>query len=149
MPRGAVWGGGGKTARRRAPPGVHGVYPPPALTPGAQSPIVRTMALQDFLRLFWFRPSDRSAAMPPPRWRAPARVHVGMRVLLRIPIASAHTTWIPAGAAGVVVGGNPKARQVSVELDMPRTVITVPWSWVEEEPEPSPVAPPPDPPGAE
>jgi hypothetical protein len=34
----------------------------------------------------------------------------------------------------VVVGGNPKARQVSVELDSPRTVITVPWSWVEEEP---------------
>jgi hypothetical protein len=51
-----------------------------------------------------------------------------------MPIASPHTTWIPAGAAGVVVGGNPKARQVSIELDAPRTVITVPWSWVEEEP---------------
>jgi hypothetical protein len=60
-----------------------------------------------------------------------------MRVLLRMPIASPHTTWIPAGAAGVVVGGNPKARQVSIELDAPRTVITVPWSWVEEEPAPS------------
>jgi hypothetical protein len=59
-----------------------------------------------------------------------------MRVQLRMPIASPHTTWIPAGAAGVVVGGNPKARQVSVELDAPRTVITVPWSWVEEEPQP-------------
>lgn len=57
-----------------------------------------------------------------------------MRVLLRIPIASPHTTWIPAGAAGVVLGGNPKTRQVSIELDTPRTVITVPWSWVEEEP---------------
>ena len=95
------------------------------------------MAFQDFLRLFWFRPSDRGPAAPVPRWRPPTRVYVGMRVHLRIPIASPHTTWIPAGAAGVVVGGNPKARQVSVELDTPRTVITVPWSWVEEEPEPS------------
>ena len=60
-----------------------------------------------------------------------------MRVLLRIPIASPHTTWIPAGASGVVVGGNPKTRQVSIELDAPRTVVTVPWAWVEEEPEPS------------
>jgi hypothetical protein len=96
------------------------------------------MALQDFLRLFWFRPPDRSATAPVPRWRAPTRVHMGMRVQLRIPIASPHTTWIPAGAAGVVVGGNPKARQASVELDTPRTVITVPWSWIEEEPAPSP-----------
>ena len=95
------------------------------------------MALQDFLRLFWFRPSDRATATPAPRWRAPTRVHLGMRVHLRIPIASPQTTWIPAGAAGVVVGGNPKARQVSVELDTPRTVITVPWSWVEEEPTPA------------
>jgi hypothetical protein len=96
------------------------------------------MALQDFLRLFWFRPGDRDVPAPVPRRRAPARVHVGMRVQLRIPIASPHTTWIPAGAAGVVVGGDTRARQVSVELDTPRTVITVPWSWVEEEPDPSP-----------
>jgi hypothetical protein len=48
----------------------------------------------------------------------------------------------------VVVGGNPKTRQVSVELDTPRTVVTVPWSWVEEEPEPSPAATPPHPPGS-
>jgi hypothetical protein len=94
------------------------------------------MALQDLLRLFWFRPPDRDRPPPVPRWRVPTRVHVGMRVQLRIPIASPHTTWIPAGAAGVVVGGDPKARKVSVELDTPRTVITVPWSWVEEEPEP-------------
>jgi hypothetical protein len=92
------------------------------------------MALQDLLRLFWFRPPARGAPAPVPRWRAPTRVQVGMRVQLRMPIASPHTTWIPAGAAGVVVGGNPKARQVSIELDAPRTVITVPWSWVEEEP---------------
>jgi hypothetical protein len=106
------------------------------------------MALQDFLRLFWFRPSDRDARAPVPRWRVPTRVHVGMRVQLRMPIASPHTTWIPAGAAGVVVGGNPKARQVSIELDTPRTVITVPWSWVEEEPEPSTTAGPAGTPGA-
>jgi hypothetical protein len=104
------------------------------------------MALQDFLRLFWFRPPDREAAGPVPRWRPPSRVHVGMRVQLRIPIASPHTTYIPAGAVGVVVGGNPKARQVSVELDAPRTVVTVPWSWVEEEPESAKAATPPDPP---
>jgi len=92
------------------------------------------MALQDFLRLFWFRPSDRATITPAPTWRPPARVHLGMRVRLRMPIASPHTTWFPAGAAGLVVGGNAKARQGSVELDSPRTVITVPWSWVEEEP---------------
>ena len=92
------------------------------------------MALQDFLRLFWFRPGDRATITPAPTWRPPARVHIGMRVRLRMPIASPQTTWIPAGAAGVVVGGNAKARQVSVELDSPRTVITVPWNWVEEEP---------------
>jgi hypothetical protein len=109
--------------------------------------MVRTMALRDFLGLFWFRGSDRDTPTPVSRWRAPTRVHVGMRVQLRIPIASPHTTWIPAGASGVVIGGNPKARQVSIELDTPRTVVTVPWSWVEEEPEPS-AARPPDPPGA-
>jgi hypothetical protein len=63
-----------------------------------------------------------------------------MRVQLRIPIASPHTTWIAAGATGTVVGGDTKARQVSIELDTPRTVITVPWNWVEEEPEPSTAA---------
>ena len=119
-----------------------------ALTVAARRPIVRAMALQDFLRLFWFRPPERSPAGPVPRWRAPSRVHVGMRVRLRIPIASPHTTFIPAGAAGVVVGGNPKGRQVSIELDAPRTVVTVPWSWVEEEPEPAPAAAPPDAPSA-
>jgi hypothetical protein len=107
--------------------------------------MVRTMALRDFLGLFWFRGSDRDTPTAVPRWRAPARVHVGMRVQLRIPIASPHTTYIPAGASGVVVGGNPKTRQVSIELDTPRTVITVPWAWVEEESEPS--AAPPDSPG--
>jgi hypothetical protein len=95
------------------------------------------MALQDFLRLFWFRPADRGVPTHVPRWRAPSRVHVGMRVQLKIPIASPHTTWIPAGATGTVMGGDAKARQVSIELDTPRTIITVPWNWVEEEPEPS------------
>jgi hypothetical protein len=107
------------------------------------------MALRDFLGLFWFRSSERGLPTAGPRWRAPTRVHVGMRVLLRIPIASPHTTWIPAGAAGVVVGGNVKARQVSIELDTPRTVITVPWAWVEEEPATDPAASTPDPSGAE
>jgi hypothetical protein len=92
------------------------------------------MALDDLLRLFWFRPSDRTGVRPVPRWTAPTRIYLGMRVQLRQPIASAHTTWIPEGAAGIVVGGNAKKRQVSVELDKPRTVITVPWAWVEEEP---------------
>lgn len=55
---------------------------------------------------------------------------------LRVPLASSHTVWIPEGAVGVVVGGYPKKRQVSIELDTPRTVITVPWDWVEDEPEP-------------
>lgn len=95
------------------------------------------MALQDFMRLFWFRPADRDVPTAVPRWRAPTRVHVGMRVQLRIPIASPHTTWIPAGATGTVMGGDAKARQVSIELDTPRTIITVPWNWVEEEPESS------------
>jgi hypothetical protein len=104
--------------------------------------MVRAMALHDLLRLFWFQLPERGAARPPvPRWKAPTRIYLGMRVQLRMPIASPHTTWIPEGAAGVVVGGNPKRRQVSVELDRPRTVITVPWAWVEEEP----ASPPPDP----
>ena|SRR5262245_34606778 len=120
-----------------------------SLTFIASGPIVRAMAFQDFLRLFWFRPPERTAPTPAARWRAPKRVHAGMRVQLRMPIASPHTTWIPAGSAGVVVGGDAKARQVSIELDRPRTVITVPWSWVEEEPEPAPdAAPPEDPPRA-
>ena len=111
--------------------------PCPGLTPGTPGPIVRSMALQDFLRLFWFRSADRDVPTPVPRWRTPSRVHVGMRVQLKIPIASPHTTWIPAGATGTVMGGDAKARQVSIELDTPRTIITVPWNWVEEEPEPS------------
>ena len=106
------------------------------------------MAFRDFLGLFWVRSSDREPPTAVRRWRAPSRVHVGMRVQLRIPIASPHTTWIQAGATGVVVGGNAKTRQVSIELDAPRTVVTVPWTWVEEEPEPAatpdPPATPPD-----
>jgi len=95
------------------------------------------MAMQDLLRLFWFRPPERPDLRAGRRWTAPARVDLGMRVVLRVPIASPHTTWIPEGAAGIVVGGNPKARQVSIELDAPRTVVTVPWAWVEAEPPPA------------
>jgi len=65
------------------------------------------------------------------------RIAPGSRVRLRSPLASRHTVWIPAGAAGTVVGGDTAARQVSVELDSPRTVVTVPWSWIEDEPEES------------
>jgi hypothetical protein len=111
-----------------------------ALTPTRAAPYRRHVALQDFLRLFWFRAPNRLPGPPRPGWRAPARVQVGMRVRLRMPIASPHTTWIPAGAAGIVVGGNPKRRQVSIELDAPRTVVTVPLAWIEEERETPPDA---------
>jgi hypothetical protein len=48
----------------------------------------------------------------------------------------------------VVVGGDTRARQASVELDTPRTVISVPWNWLEEEPEPAPGDGPADPPAS-
>lgn len=106
----------------------------PTLTRPRQARMVPAMALHDLARLFWFRLPERGTGRPPvPRWKAPTRIYLGMRVQLRMPIASPHTTWVPEGAAGIVVGGNLKRRQVSVELDKPRTVITVPWAWVEEE----------------
>jgi hypothetical protein len=66
----------------------------------------------------------------------------GARVRLRTPLASSHRVWIPAGASGIVVGWDTAARRVSVELDAPRTVVTVPWTWVEEAPPRAPAAPP-------
>jgi hypothetical protein len=66
-----------------------------------------------------------------------------MRVRLTMPIASPHTVWIPAGAPGVVVWGDARARQVRVELDKPRTVVTVPPAWLEDEGEPDTPSPPP------
>jgi hypothetical protein len=63
-------------------------------------------------------------------------------VRLRIPLASSHKVWVPAGASGIVVGWDVSARSVSVELDAPRTVVTVPWTWVEAAPPPQPAAPP-------
>lgn len=83
---------------------------------------------------------QRLLSAPRPR-RTPARtgpILLGNRVRLRTPIASSHTVWIPTGAAGIVVGGDPATRVVSIELDTPRTVITVPWSWIENEPEAKP-----------
>ena len=68
----------------------------------------------------------------------PPLIEPGARVRLRTPLASTHRVWIPAGAAGIVVGWDSPARQVSIELDAPRTVITVPWSWIEAEPESPP-----------
>ena len=83
---------------------------------------------------------QRLLGAPRPRL-APARtgpIRLGNRVRLRTPIASSHTVWIPAGAAGIIVGGDPATRVVSIELDTPRTVVTVPWSWIEDEPETKP-----------
>ena len=68
----------------------------------------------------------------------PPRLGLGARVRLRQPLASSHTVWIPAGASGIVVGWDAPGRRVSLELDTPRTVVTVPWAWVEGEPEPAP-----------
>jgi hypothetical protein len=107
-----------------------------------------------FQSLFWGRRDldgplgRRPPARPLPRRSGPPQL--GQRVLLRQPIASPHRVFIPEGAAGVVIGGDARARQVSVELDAPRTVITVPWAWVEDEPpEPPPGASGPgDPPAA-
>ena len=83
---------------------------------------------------------QRLLGAPRPR---PSRIRtgpiaLGNRVRLRTPIASSHTVWIPAGATGIVVGGDPATRVVSIELDTPRTVVTVPWSWIEAEPEKTP-----------
>jgi hypothetical protein len=68
----------------------------------------------------------------------PPLIEPGARVRLRTPLASPHKVWIQAGAAGVVIGWDAPARQVSIELDTPRTVITVPWAWIEKEPEATP-----------
>jgi len=109
---------------------------------------VSGVALTDlFQSLFWGRRGRLGGGSPRPAPRLfppgkPARIAAGARVRLRTPIAGPHTVYIPAGAVGVIVGGNPKARRVSVELDTPRTVVTVPWSWVEAEPEPAPDPPP-------
>lgn len=57
----------------------------------------------------------------------------GTRVRLRVPLTSRGTVWVPAGAAGTVVGGEARGRRVTVELDAPRTLITVPRGWLEVE----------------
>ena len=93
------------------------------------------MGLSALLQRLW---NPRGARLPLAR---AARVAPGRRVRLRTALASSHTVWIPAGAAGVVVGGDPATRRVSIELDSPRTVVTVPWSWIEDEPERAPDTP--------
>lgn len=79
------------------------------------------------------------------RWRAwltslvirrpplPSLAH-GTRVRLRVPLTSKGTVWVRAGAPGVVVGGEARGGRLTVELDEPRTLITVPRGWLEEEP---------------
>ncbi len=87
----------------------------------------------------WLAALRRLLAGRPPL--PPPIVAPGARIRLRIPLASPHKVWVPAGAVGTVIGWDAPARQVSVELDTPRTVITVPWGWIEEEPEAAPPAP--------
>jgi len=107
------------------------------------------MGWTSFLDLFWRRPGSAGWPDEPslPRHRLPPRplrrhpVHLGDRVRLQIPIASAHAVHIQAGVVGTVVGGDARAKTACVELDLPRTRITVPWGWLEDEPEPSPETP--------
>lgn len=103
------------------------------------------MAWTSFLDLFWRRPgrSGWPDEVPLPRPRLPVRprrhpIQLGHRVRLRVPIASPHAVHIQAGVTGTVVGGDPRAKTACVELDMPRTRITVPWNWLDDEPEPTP-----------
>jgi hypothetical protein len=96
------------------------------------------MALTDWLGALRRRFAGRPPALP-------TLVEPGSRVRLRNPLASTHRVWIPAGAAGIVVGWDAPGRRVSIELDTPRTVVTVPWSWIEAEPPPSAAADPPPP----
>jgi hypothetical protein len=71
----------------------------------------------------------------------PSMIEPGARLRLRTPLATPHKVWIQAGATGTVVGWDTPARRVTLELDTPRTVITVPWAWVEPEPESPPETP--------
>lgn len=57
----------------------------------------------------------------------------GAHVRLRVPLTSQGTVWVRAGASGVVVGGEAGTDRVTVELDEPRTLITVPRQWLEPE----------------
>ncbi|HEV8674400.1 MAG TPA: hypothetical protein VGX21_10170 [Methylomirabilota bacterium] len=83
----------------------------------------------------WLQSLRRRLGGRPPL--PPPLVAPGVRVRLRNPLATSHKVWVPAGAAGIVVGWDTPGRRVSVELDAPRTVVTVPWSWIEAEPPPA------------
>jgi hypothetical protein len=96
------------------------------------------MSLREWLGGLGRRLAGRPAVLP-------SHVEPGSRVRLRNPLASSHRVWVPAGAAGIVVGWDTPGRRVSVELDSPRTVVTVPWSWTEEEPPPALTTHPPSP----
>lgn len=66
----------------------------------------------------------------------PAHLGTGARVRLRAPLGSRDRVFIPAGAVGIVLGPDGSGRRASVELDVPRTVVTVPWAWLEALPGP-------------
>ena len=89
----------------------------------------------------WLHALRRRFAGRPPV--PPALVEPGARVRLRTPLGSPHRVFIPAGAVGIVVGWDAPGRSVSIELDTPRTVVTVPWAWIEAEPPPSDTPAPP------
>jgi hypothetical protein len=99
------------------------------------------VSLSELLRTLQ-RLLGRRHALVPPDLIVP-----GARVRLRMPLASSHRVWIPAGASGIVIGWDTPRRRVSVELDAPRTVVTVPWAWVEDEPASPPESAGPPPPG--
>jgi len=83
------------------------------------------MPLSLFRRLrAWLATRGRRARLPP--------LAHGAHVRLRVPLTSQGTVWVRAGASGVVVGGEAGTDRVTVELDEPRTLITVPRAWLEE-----------------
>jgi len=101
------------------------------------------VAWTSLLDLFWRRPGSSGwpGEPPVPRPRLPVPrprrhpIQAGDRVRLQVPIASAHTVHIQAGVVGTVVGGDARAKTACIELDQPRTRITVPWSWLEDLPD--------------
>lgn len=87
--------------------------------------------------------TPRPPAVRPPRGgrRSGRQLAVaGTRVRLRAPLGDGPRLVAPAGATGIVIGWDVPARTLSLELDEPHVIVTVPWTWVEDEPE-SPQSP--------